>query len=146
MTDFRALSRRRLLRGAATLAGLSLAPASVWGCVSARVPLGGYPFTLGVASGDPQPDGFVAWTRLAPKPLETNGGMPDAPVEVRWLVAEDAAMSRVVANGRTVASPEAGHSVHVEVQGLRPDREYWYRFQAGGEASQIGRARTSPDR
>lgn len=144
MTDLQTVSRRRLLRGAATLAGLSLAPVSVWGCVSARVPLGGYPFTLGVASGDPLPDGFVAWTRLAPRPLEANGGMPDAPVEVRWLVAEDAAMSRVVANGRTMASPEAGHSVHVEVQGLRPDREYWYRFQAGGEASQIGRARTSP--
>lgn len=144
MTDSQTVSRRRLLRGAATLAGLSLAPVSVWGCVSARVPLGGYPFTLGVASGDPLSDGFVAWTRLAPRPLEANGGMPEAPVEVRWLVAEDPAMSRVVANGRTVASPEAGHSVHVEVQGLRPDREYWYRFQAGGETSHIGRARTAP--
>ncbi len=29
-----------------------------------------YPFQLGVASGDPLPDGFVIWTRLAPRPLE----------------------------------------------------------------------------
>ena len=27
------------------------------------------PFTLGVASGDPEPDGVVIWTRLAPSPL-----------------------------------------------------------------------------
>ena len=30
------------------------------------------PFSLGVASGDPAPDGVVLWTRLAPDPL--NGG------------------------------------------------------------------------
>ena len=33
----------------------------------------GYPFTLGVASGDPQADGVVLWTRLAPKPLAEDG-------------------------------------------------------------------------
>src|SRR5690606_30055930 len=30
--------------------------------------LSAYPFTLGVASGDPTPDGVVLWTRLAPEP------------------------------------------------------------------------------
>ena len=29
-----------------------------------------YPFSLGVASGDPSPDGVVLWTRLAPDPLD----------------------------------------------------------------------------
>ena len=43
--------------------------------VVSRPSLGGNPFTLGVASGDPDPHGFVIWTRLAPKPLE-GGGMP----------------------------------------------------------------------
>eukprot|EP01035_Chromulina_nebulosa_P002142 gene2143-2884_t len=60
------------------------------------------------------------------------------------LVAADPAMTRRVASGRTLAMAEAGHSVHVEVQGLRPGREYWYRFNAGGHASQIGRTRTAP--
>ena len=45
-------------------------------------------FTLGVASGDPAPDGFVLWTRLAPDPTG-GGGMPDRPVPVRWEVADD---------------------------------------------------------
>jgi hypothetical protein len=33
----------------------------------------GYPFTLGVASGEPTQDGFVLWTRLAPVPLALDG-------------------------------------------------------------------------
>ena len=33
----------------------------------------GSPFTLGVASGDPLPDGFVLWTRLASDPLAADG-------------------------------------------------------------------------
>ena len=36
------------------------------------------PFALGVASGDPEPDGVVIWTRLAPQPLD-GGGMPNEP-------------------------------------------------------------------
>lgn len=137
-------SRRRLLQGAAVAAGFALAPVSLDGLLGARADVGGYPFTLGIASGDPLPDGFVIWTRLAPRPLQADGGMPARPVQVRWSVAEDAAMSRVVASGEAFAQPEAGHYVHVEVEGLRPDRKYWYRFQAGGEASPVGRARTTP--
>jgi len=34
------------------------------------------PFTLGVASGDPTLTGVVLWTRLAPQPLDPDGGMP----------------------------------------------------------------------
>ncbi|RYI99917.1 MAG: alkaline phosphatase, partial [Actinomycetales bacterium] len=36
------------------------------------------------------------------------------------------------------------HSVHVEVRHLKPAREYWYRFRAGGFVSRIGRAVTAP--
>jgi alkaline phosphatase D len=38
-----------------------------------------YPFSLGIASGDPAADGFVIWTRLAPEPLEPHG-------EWRWAM------------------------------------------------------------
>lgn len=43
-----------------------------------------------------------------------------------------------------MATPELGHSVHVEVEGLRPDRWYWYQFKVGDEVSPIGRTRTAP--
>ena len=101
------------------------------------------PFSLGVASGDPSPDGVVLWTRLAPVPLE-GGGMPDEMVEVHWEVARDERMTEVVQRGTVVAMPEQGHSVHVEVAGLDADRWYWYRFRSGAEASRVGRTRTLP--
>jgi alkaline phosphatase D len=103
------------------------------------------PFRLGVASGDPAADGFVIWTRLAPQPLEMHGGMPMAVVEVDYEVATDHGFRSVVAQGRTLARPELGHSVHVEIVGLQPNRPYWYRFHIGREQSLAGRARTLPD-
>jgi alkaline phosphatase D len=128
--------------------GASLAAAAVWahraeGVVLSRFKSGDDPFKLGVASGDPSSDGFVIWTRLAPDPL-SGGGMPNAPVEVSWEVAEDEQFSKVVASGKTAAVPDWAHSVHVEVTGLLPDRWYFYRFHAGMEQSRVGRARTFP--
>ncbi|WP_319678957.1 alkaline phosphatase D family protein [Streptomyces sp. AK02-01A] len=104
------------------------------------------PFTLGVASGDPWPDGFVLWTRLAPHPLAPDGagGMPPHPVGVFWEVAADERFRFVVRRGWTRAIPELAHSVHVEVSGLLAGRQYYYRFRAGGVVSPVGRTRTAP--
>ena len=44
----------------------------------------------------------------------------------------------IVQKGMAIARPELGHSVHVEVSGLEPGRDYWYRFRAGGEVSRVG--------
>ncbi len=101
------------------------------------------PFTLGVASGDPLPDGVVLWTRLAPRPVD-NGGMPEATVPVGWEIASDESMRTIVQRGTIVADPRLAHTVHVEVAGLAPDRWYWYRFTAGGARSVTGRTRTAP--
>lgn len=103
----------------------------------------GYPFTLGVASGDPAPDGAVIWTRLAPAAL-SGGGMPQRRVPVEWEVAHDERFSRPVQRGTTVARPDFGHSVHVELEGLEPGREYYYRFRSEGEISPVGRTKTTP--
>ena len=127
------ISRRLFLAGCA-----ALAPA-----LYAIPRFTSYPFSLGVSSGDPLPDGFVLWTRLAPDPLH-GGGMPDSAVEVEWQVAEDEAMRRVVQKGKTTASPALAHSVHVDVRGLRSHRPYWYRFKAGKEFSPIARSSTTP--
>ncbi|SCL22650.1 alkaline phosphatase D [Micromonospora pallida] len=124
----------------AAIAGFSSAPA--WADPS----FADYPFTLGVASGDPQPDGVVLWTRLAPDPLAVDGlgGMPPKVVPVNWQVAEDEHFRVVVRAGAEQATPELGHSVHAEVTGLRPDREYYYRFRVGNQLSPVGRTRTAP--
>ncbi|MEU9386939.1 alkaline phosphatase D family protein, partial [Streptomyces sp. NPDC048279] len=86
---------------------------------------------------------IVLWTRLAPDPLD-GGGLPDTVVPVAWEVAEDERFRRAVRRGTAHARPEYGHSVHVDVRGLRPGRTYWYRFRAGGRISPAGRTRTAP--
>jgi alkaline phosphatase D len=103
------------------------------------------PFTLGVASGDPTDDGVVLWTRLAPDPLAPGGGMPEETLRVVWEVAEDEHFARIVARSNSEASPLRAHAVHVEVDGLRPARTYWYRFRVGTWESPVGRTRTAPE-
>ena len=87
------------------------------------------PYSLGVASGDPLPDSVILWTRLAPNPLEAGGGMPDESVEVNWEVATDEAMTDVVRTGTATAEPAHAHTIHVDVGGLEPATEYYYRFE-----------------
>jgi alkaline phosphatase D len=133
--------RRNFLLGAGFLTGLTIA--SQWHPVLANSKFSSYPFSLGVASGDPLPDAVVIWTRLAPDPL-SGGGMPLVNVPVRWQVALDENMRQVVRRGTVLATPELAHSVHVDVCGLDPNRWYWYQFQTGKEVSPVGRTRTAP--
>jgi len=139
------LTRRRVLvAGAgAGLAGMTAGLPRAWGATAGHGGRVVEPFTLGVASGDPLPDGVVLWTRLAPAPLQ-GGGMPNRAVSVQWAVAHDEGFRRVVAQGSAQARPETAHSVHVEVEGLRPGREYFYRFKTGHELSPVGRTKTAP--
>lgn len=143
-------SRRALLQAGLGIGGALVAPASPRPLdlrpTAAAVPTLDNPFSLGVASGDPWPDGFVIWTRLARQPLAEDGlgGMPGGRRGVQWQVATDDRFRRVVASGRTLTGPELGHAVHVELRGLRPGRAYFYRFRTGRHLSPTGRTRTAP--
>jgi len=138
------MDRRAFLAASARIAALAaLGPLGACAQPSGPVKFDRYPFTLGVASGDPLPDRVVLWTRLAPDPLK-GGGVPKQSVDVEWLVARDEAMKDVVRTGSAAAIPDLAHSVHVDVNGLEPNRDYWYRFRAGGMESPIGRTRTAP--
>ena len=142
-----AIDRRRLLmltgQGLTAAMTLALLPGDD---LAAATNLGDTPFKLGVASGDPEPDSIVIWTRLAPDPLagDGHGGMPAGQAPVRWQVASDPQMRNVVAQGTARASRRLGHSVHVEVYGLRPGRPYYYRFSYRGEESPVGHTMTAP--
>ena len=108
----------------------------------AAAPLAPDPFALGVASGRPQASSVVLWTRLvAADPADRLDGT----IPVGWMIAEDERMQKVVGSGDATAEPRWGHSVHVDVEGLRPNRPYWYRFTVQGKASPIGRTLTAPD-
>lgn len=137
--------RRRFLLSGASLAILPFASKLALGYVHKQFAFEEYPFQLGVTSGDPVEDGVVLWTRLATKPVEGKpSGIPNENFEVSWELANDEGMKQVVQKGTMAATPELGHSIHIEVAGLEPDRWYWYRFRCGDAESPIGRTRTMP--
>jgi alkaline phosphatase D len=141
------LDRRGFLQGAGKIAGISLGLAvaqSMGGFkVDAAPKFSNYPFSLGVASGDPLSDSIVLWTRLAPEPLK-GGGMPLRNIPVKWELAKDEHFRHIVQRGTEIAKPELAHSVHVEVYKLQPNTVYYYRFKAGHELSQVGKTKTLP--
>jgi hypothetical protein len=101
------IGRWDFLRYMATVSAIPAIALRAEGQVTEQPRFTGNPFTLGVASGDPEPDGVVIWTRLAPQPLD-GGGMPNGPVKVRWEVARDEAFGNVVRSGNAMAMPQLG--------------------------------------
>ncbi|QVJ00054.1 alkaline phosphatase D family protein [Nocardiopsis eucommiae] len=146
-----ATRRQALVGGAVTLGAAALgtslgSPAALAATSVPRNPAISDPFTLGVASGDPLHNGVVLWTRLAPDPLAEDGlgGMPNSAVEVEWQVSHDENFGTLAASGSVETGPEQAHSVHVELERLRPRADYFYRFRVGNEISPVGRTRTAP--
>ncbi|MFJ8259809.1 alkaline phosphatase D family protein [Peribacillus asahii] len=141
------VDRRSFLQGAGKVAGLSLglAIANSMGefKVEAAPVFKEYPFTLGVASGDPLSNSVVLWTRLAPDPLN-GGGMSSHIVPVQWELATDENFRNIIQRGTEHASPNLAHSVHLEVSGLKANTVYYYRFKSGNELSPVGRTKTLP--
>ena len=132
----RRVSRRVFLAGAAATAG-----ALPW-LVRAQPRLDDETalFRHGVASGDPLTDRVVLWTRVTPPDTRSAIG----PIDVRWQVAADEAMTQVVARGAARAEPERDFTVKVDAGELKPGATYYYAFDAGGQQSPVGRTKTLP--
>ena len=93
----------------------------------------------GVASGDPDPNSVILWTR---RPFTD-----DARHVLTVEVSEDEGFRRVVAQAPAPVSRRADWTARVLVGGLKPSRTYWYRFiDSAGNGSRVGRTRTSPRR
>ncbi|PVY55400.1 MULTISPECIES: alkaline phosphatase [unclassified Simplicispira] len=131
--------RRQFLHLARNAAAMAALPRWAWAGSTLRH----NPFGLGVASGEPAPQGVVLWTRLLPSISNTPASLADT-LTVRWEVANDEAFRRIVRHGTAPALAALGHSVHVELTGLEPDRWYYYRFMLGDAISRTGRTRTAP--
>ena len=125
--------RRKFLR---SIIGLFLAPlvGLRTGAAAEHTALS---FDHGVASGDPLSDGFILWTRVSGA---TSGSLP-----VRWLVAGDPDMRRIVREGIAWTDDWSDYTVKVDVRGLSPGSSYYYRFEIDDTGSPVGRTRTLPE-
>jgi alkaline phosphatase D len=92
----------------------------------------------GVASGDPETDSVLLWSRRPP-----NG--QSAAKRLTVEVAEDESFERVVATADAPLSGVSDWTCRVLAGGLKPARVYWYRFtDSEGNGSRIGRTITAP--
>ncbi len=124
--------RRNFVR--ATLGGGLLA----WTGLLARVTRAAtkLSFEHGVASGDPLADRVILWTRVS--------GAEGNSLKVRWQVASDADMTSVIRHGVARTSSKRDYTVKIDAGSLPADSTLYYRFEAGGVRSPIGRTRTLP--
>lgn len=96
----------------------------------------GYIFRHGVASGDPDDNSVILWTRVS--------GATSRPIRVHWEVASDPEMRDVVRHGEAWASDAHDYTVKVEARRLKAGRTYYYRFSVYGAVSEVGRTKTLP--
>ena len=96
-------------------------------------------FQHGVASGDPLGDRVILWTRVTPSDSSVS-----QPIEVRWRIATDPGLKRIVSTGRATTGAERDYTVKTDVDGLMPGATYYYAFDLEGEQSPIGRTKTLP--
>jgi alkaline phosphatase D len=93
------------------------------------------PFYHGVASGDPLSDAVIIWTRITP---ENHGEYA-----VKWVMANDEAMTDVVKEGEFTTNQERDYTVKVDVTGLEAGKTYYYQFEFEGTKSIVGRTKTT---
>ena len=125
--------RRNFLRSivgalVASLAGLRARPAGAAGALR---------FDHGVASGDPLSDGIILWTRVS--------GAGEGSLPVRWLLASDPDMQRIVRHGIAWTDDWSDYTVKADVRGLPPGATLYYRFEIDDVRSPVGRTRTLPE-
>lgn len=96
------------------------------------------PFFHGVASGDPLYDRVILWTRVTPPQ-----GHDGSPIAVGWQLALDVDMQQVILAGESWATAQHDWTVKVDPAGLAAYTYHYYRFEALGRQSLIGRTKTA---
>ncbi|WP_372433091.1 alkaline phosphatase D family protein [Antrihabitans stalagmiti] len=131
------LSRRSLLKGGVAAAGIGAAATVPSTFFAAQAQATSASFRHGIASGDPLPNGVIIWTRI-----ESGGN----DVDVRWDLSRDDRFESIAASGTATATASSDHTVKIDVTGLSPATDYWYRFtvQRTDQVSPTGRTRTAP--
>lgn len=133
----RFVTRRDFLAMSAKGVGAVVVSYGLMGCNSDDDEVISGQFLQGIASGDPAADAVILWTRVTP---DTQGD-----ITVSWEVATDSNFTDLVTNGQTVTNDSRDYTVKVDAVGLVAGQQYFYRFKAGENVSEIGQTRTLPE-
>ena len=99
-------------------------------------------YAEGVASGDPDSNSVLLWTRRSVPAMPST---PHVPQKLTVEISEDESFRRVVATAVAPISDASDWTCRVLVGGLKPAHVYWYRFtDKEGFGSRIGRTITAP--
>ncbi len=133
------ISRRDLIRFSALGMSGVVVSTGLMGCGGDDDDAIDVSFTHGVASGDPQPDRVILWTRVVPERRDLHETLA-----VQFEVATDEAFSSVTHSGNAMVSVANDYTLKVDAQNLSPNQEYFYRFRAYGVESPVGKTKTLP--
>ena len=133
----RTLTRRGFIATSGAAIGALPLIRSIDGLAQAVNPV----FRHGVASGDPQSDRVILWTRVTPRTADAASAGAQ---RVSWVLASDEQVTQVVARGEVETGAARDFTVKVDPAGLKPATTYYYRFASSGEQSPVGRTRTLP--
>lgn len=134
------LNRRDFLKGFVGLAGcfVAIAGVGVSPAFADETRINTNRFPQGLASGDPQSDAILLWTRAVPD-------MPAGAVDLICQMSTDETFSTIVLEQPITVTAESDFTARLFVEGLTPDTRYFYRFVADGEVgAHTGRTRTAP--
>ena len=125
-------------RGALALLGLGGAAAAATSAEATRVPV--VSFHHGVASGDPLQDRVIVWTRINLRDSEDWDGQMEG-----WLEFGQDPGFKDIRTIPVTTNRARDWTVKVDVDGLNPGTEYFFRFKFSVYHSPTGRTRTLPD-
>ena len=130
------LTRREFSALAASFGAALAYPSRAAGRTRWREKRDAYP--QGVASGDPDANSVILWTRREP-------GSGASAYRLSVEVATDPQFRKIVARGDASVDADTDWTARFLAAGLKPAREYWYRFtDESGAGSRIGRTLTAP--
>lgn len=132
------MSRRKFLQLSGALSLALSAPIVISRAEDTKspdIPISDVDFEYGVASGDPEAQRIMLWTRATPRQDTTA-------VTVHWQVAKDESFEHIVRTGSATTFAHRDYTIKVDVQQLDPDHRYFYRFIGQNKQSTVGRTRT----
>ncbi|RUO24075.1 alkaline phosphatase [Aliidiomarina minuta] len=135
MTHF---SRRDFLKvSTSAMCAVAVSASLTTRSMAADMPVTDVSFEHGVASGDPQTDAVILWTRAEPE-------NDVAAVTIEWQLASDSEFKNIVRYGNITTFKHRDYTVKIDVQRLQPGQRYYYRFKGKNQYSPAGVASTLP--